>query len=153
MVNQSKALHPNDPIVQKAIPVSTGRRLDVVRMFTKNAKSPDLTSLVVNKVKGECGDGFTRSFNPEKVRDKFQRHNWSKVKAQFLLRSYNGLVFTSCSYSAMYKSYGLRQKLFITTHCRIQKGMIERMNRTIKGQFVNRYRFETMQHESRVVGD
>ena len=34
LVDHAKKLHPNDLIVQNAIPVSTGRRLDAVRKFT-----------------------------------------------------------------------------------------------------------------------
>jgi putative transposase len=75
-----------------------------------------------------------------------------KVKAPFLLRSDNGLVFTSRSYTALVKSYGLQQE-FITPHCPQQNGMVERLIRTIKEQCVHRYRFETIQHASRVIGD
>ena len=75
-----------------------------------------------------------------------------KVKAPFLLRSDNGLVFTSRSYTALVKSYGLQQE-FITPHCPQQNGMVERLIRTIKEQCVHRYRFETIQHASRVLGD
>ncbi len=49
----------------------------------------------------------------------------------FLLRSDNGLVFTSRSYTALARSYGLRQE-FITPHCPQQNGMIERVIRTLK---------------------
>lgn len=49
----------------------------------------------------------------------------------FLLRSDNGLVFTSRSYTALVRSYGLRQE-FITPHCPQQNGMIERVIRTLK---------------------
>ena len=75
-----------------------------------------------------------------------------KVQAPFLLRSDNGLVFTSRSYTALVKSYGLQQE-FITPHCPQQNGMVERLIRTIKEQCVHRYRFETIQHASRVLGD
>jgi putative transposase len=75
-----------------------------------------------------------------------------KVKAPFLLRSDNGLVFTSRSYTALVRSYGLQQE-FITPHCPQQNGMVERLIRTIKEQCVHRYRFETIQHASRVLGD
>ncbi len=75
-----------------------------------------------------------------------------KVNAPFLLRSDNGLVFTSRSYTALVKSYGLQQE-FITPHCPQQNGMVERLIRTIKEQCVHRYRFETIQHASRVIGD
>jgi putative transposase len=39
----------------------------------------------------------------------------SRVATPFLLRSDNGLVFTSRSYTALVRSYGLRQE-FITPH-------------------------------------
>lgn len=39
-----------------------------------------------------------------------------RVPAPFLLRSDNGLVFTSRSHTRLVKSYGLRQE-FITLHC------------------------------------
>ncbi|MCG2586915.1 DDE-type integrase/transposase/recombinase, partial [Massilia sp. TS11] len=56
-----------------------------------------------------------------------------KVTAPFLLRSDNGLVFTSRSYTALVRSYGLRQE-FITPHCPQQNGMVERVIRTLKEQ-------------------
>jgi putative transposase len=70
----------------------------------------------------------------------------------FLLRSDNGLVFTSRSYTALVRSYGLRQE-FITPHTPEQNGMVERVIRTLKEQCAHRHRFETLQHASRVIGD
>jgi len=75
-----------------------------------------------------------------------------RVDAPFLLRSDNGLVFTSRSYTALVRSYGLRQE-FITPHTPQQNGLIERLIRTLKEQCVHRHRFETLQHASRVIGD
>jgi putative transposase len=75
-----------------------------------------------------------------------------RVPAPFLLRSDNGLVFTSRSYTALVRSYGLRQE-FITPHTPEQNGMVERVIRTLKEQCVHRHRFETLQHASRVIGD
>jgi putative transposase len=75
-----------------------------------------------------------------------------RVPKSFLLRSDNGLVFTSRSYTALVRSYGLRQE-FITPHCPEQNGMVERLIRTLKEQCVHRYRFETLQHASRVISD
>lgn len=75
-----------------------------------------------------------------------------RVPASFLLRSDNGLVFTSHSYTALVRGYGLRQE-FITPHCPQQNGMVERVIRTLKEQCAHRHRFETIQHASRVVGD
>jgi len=75
-----------------------------------------------------------------------------RVPRPFLLRSDNGLVFTSRSYTALVRSYGLRQE-FITPHSPEQNGMVERLIRTLKEQCVYRHRFETLQHASRVIGD
>ena len=75
-----------------------------------------------------------------------------RVPTSFLLRSDNGLVFTSGSYTALVRSYGLRQE-FITPYSPEQNGMVERLIRTLKDQCVHRHRFETLQHASRVIGD
>ena len=75
-----------------------------------------------------------------------------RVNAPFLLRSDNGLVFTSRSYTRLVKSYGLQQE-FITPHCPEQNGLVERVIRTIKEQCVHRQRFETLQHAIRVISD
>lgn len=75
-----------------------------------------------------------------------------RVSKPFLLRSDNGLVFTSRDYARLVRSYGLKQE-FITPHCPQQNGMIERAIRTLKEQCVHRHRFESQQHASRVIGD
>jgi putative transposase len=75
-----------------------------------------------------------------------------RVNSPFLLRSDNGLVFTSRSYTALVRSYGLQQE-FIPPHCPQQNGMVERVIRTLKEQCAHRHRFETLQHASRVIGD
>jgi putative transposase len=75
-----------------------------------------------------------------------------RVNAPYQLCSDNGLVFTSCSYTRLVKSYGL-QKEFITQHCPEQNGLVERVIRTIKEQCMHRQRFETLQHASRVISD
>ena len=75
-----------------------------------------------------------------------------RVTTPFLLRSDNGLVFTSRAYTRLVRSYGLRQE-FITPHCPQQNGMIERVFRTLKEQCVHSHRFETQRHASRVIGE
>ncbi|WP_213667988.1 DDE-type integrase/transposase/recombinase [Salmonella enterica] len=75
-----------------------------------------------------------------------------RVASPFLLRSDNGLVFTSRNYTALVKSYGLQQE-FITPYTPEQNGMVERVIRTLKEQCAHRQRFETLQHASRVIGD
>ena len=73
-----------------------------------------------------------------------------RVPEPFLLRSDNGLVFSSRSYTQLVRSYGLRQE-FITPHCPQQNGMVERLIRTLKEQCVHRHRFESVQHASRII--
>ncbi len=75
-----------------------------------------------------------------------------RVTRPFLLRSDNGLVFTSRSFTALVRSYGLKQE-FITPHCPEQNGMVERVIRSLKEQCIHRQRFETLQHASRVISD
>jgi putative transposase len=74
------------------------------------------------------------------------------VDRSFLMRSDNGVVFTSRTYTRMVRNDGLRQE-FITPHCPQQNWMIERVIRTLKEQYVHRHRFETQQHASRVIGE
>lgn len=54
-----------------------------------------------------------------------------RVREPFLLRSDNGLVFTSRDYIRLVRSYGLKHE-FITSHCPQQNGMVERVIRTLK---------------------
>jgi putative transposase len=61
-------------------------------------------------------------------------------------------VFTSRSYTALVKSYGLQQE-FITPYSPEKSGMVERVIRTLKEQYAHRHRFESLQHASRVIGD
>ena len=75
-----------------------------------------------------------------------------KVTSPFLLRSDNGLVFTSRHYTRLVRSYGLNQE-FITPHCPQQNGMVERVIRTLKEQCVHRHRFESQPHAMRTIGD
>lgn len=75
-----------------------------------------------------------------------------RVDEPFLLRSDNGLVFTSRDYTKLAKSYGLNQE-FITPHCPQQNGMMERAIRTLKEQCVHIQRFESLTHANRAIGE
>ncbi|AVX26346.1 Uncharacterized protein ALO42_04186 [Pseudomonas syringae pv. atrofaciens] len=83
LVQRAKDEYPKNNIVQNAIPVSTGRRLDVVRMFTSERDMPDLTSLVISKGSGECGPGFRRNFDPVTAREAVFAFDWSDVTMDF----------------------------------------------------------------------
>jgi hypothetical protein len=81
LINEAKARFPNNEVVQNAIPVSLGRRLDVVRMFLNKESLPDLTVLVVNAGTGEVGSAF--GADPVIVRAKVAAFDWSAVAEEF----------------------------------------------------------------------
>lgn len=83
LVDRAKTEYPDKAVVRNAIAVSTGRRLDVVRLFTSERDLPDLTSLVINKSSGECGVGFTDHFDPVAARDQVFAFDWSSVSLDF----------------------------------------------------------------------
>jgi len=102
---------------------------------------------------GHYSSGKATTAKAALEQDLFARYGTlGRVDSPFLLRTDNGLVFTSRTYTRMVKSYGLRQA-FITPHCPQQNGMIERVIRAPKEQCAHRHRFETQQHASRVIGD
>ena len=74
------------------------------------------------------------------------------MPAPFLLRSDNGLVFTSRGFTALVKGYGLRQES-ITPHNPQQNGMVERVIRTLKAVPMYTLLLESLQHASRVISD
>lgn len=61
-------------------------------------------------------------------------------------------MFTSREYTALVRSYGLRQE-FITPYCPQPNGVMERLIRSLKEQCVHRQRFESLAHASRAISD
>ncbi len=83
LVAKAKELHPDDPFVKKAVPVSAGRRLDVVRDFTEKHGYPDLTSLIINRGTGKPGKGFPRRNNSHEVQEAVFAFDWSTATTDF----------------------------------------------------------------------
>jgi len=83
LVAKAKEMYPSKAVVQRAIAVSTGRKLDVVRIFTAERDLPDLTCLIINKGSGECGVGFTEHFDPIAARANVFAFDWSTVSTDF----------------------------------------------------------------------
>ncbi len=83
LVAKAKEMYPTKEPVQRAIAVSTGRKLDVVRIFTTERELPDLTCLIINKGSGECGVGFTQDYDPVKAREVVFAFDWSAVSTDF----------------------------------------------------------------------
>lgn len=83
LVSLAKELYPENAVVQAAIAVSTGRKLEVIRIFTNERELPDLTSLVVSGQTGECGDGFLSVYDPEAARNKVFAYDWPALAEDF----------------------------------------------------------------------
>jgi hypothetical protein len=83
LVIRAKAAHPGVTVIQKAITVSTGRRLDVIRRFTNERGLPDLASVALTPGAGERTAGSRRSPEPEASRDTVFDFDWSPVDKEF----------------------------------------------------------------------
>ena len=83
LVRKAQEMYPEKEYVKNAIAVSTGRKLDVVRIFPNERNLPDVTSLIINKNEGECGTGFTNYYNFEEARKEVYCYDWSKVSPDF----------------------------------------------------------------------
>lgn len=83
LVEQAKAAHPSTTEAQNAIPVSTGRRLDVVKYFCETLRLPDLAGLVVNGLTDEPGGRYDkRHIAPEVQREAFD-FDWKSRSHDF----------------------------------------------------------------------
>jgi hypothetical protein len=76
LVDQAKALHPDNHDVQNAIPVSTGRVLDVIRTFCLTRDLPNLASLVVSRGTGEPGDHFVDRHKATELQQQAFAFDW-----------------------------------------------------------------------------
>ena len=74
-----------------------------------------------------------------------------RVPSPLLLRSDNGLVFTSKRYTATARAYGLTQE-FITPYTPEQNGLVERFIRSLKEECLWQHRFESISHARDVIG-
>jgi len=66
-----------------------------------------------------------------------------RVPGKLVLRSDNGLVFTSKRYTTTAKAYGLSQE-FITPYTPEQNGLVERFIRTLKEECIWQHRFGSL---------
>jgi hypothetical protein len=83
LVQWAKDRYRNNSFVKSAIPTNMGRRLDALREFTTQKNLPDLSALVVNKLTGDNGEGFKKSFDGDAVRQKVSDFDWNEVKVDF----------------------------------------------------------------------
>ena len=76
-LDMAKERHPNVHDVQAAIPVSTGRRFEFIRLYTREHGLPDLSSWVVNQ-SGKHSEIYQADFDPVDERKKTQAIDWNK---------------------------------------------------------------------------
>jgi putative transposase len=73
-----------------------------------------------------------------------------RLEKQITLRSDNGLVFSSKSFTKMIKDYNFEQE-FITPYTPQQNGMIERFFRTIKEECIWHYNFKSLKEANNII--
>jgi len=75
-VENAKSKYTKIKEVQNAIPVSTGRRLEYIRIFTITEKLPDLSAWIVGK-NGANSKAYLADFNPVLERENTTKIDWS----------------------------------------------------------------------------
>ena len=83
LIAKAKALNPNDPIIQKMIPVRSGDVLGVLYHFAETNGLPRITTLVVKQTKGECGIGIANSHDCPLERELCYEFDWSGEQPKF----------------------------------------------------------------------
>ena len=81
-VQNAKARYPKDQAVQNAIPVSTGRRFEFVRIFMELNGFPDLSAWVVNKA-GKNSPAFSADYDPDVERKNSASTDWSLYQSEW----------------------------------------------------------------------
>lgn len=76
LVDRAKARYPDNIDAQNAIPVSTGRVLDVIRTFCLTRDLPNLASLVVSRGTGKPGDHFVDRHKATELQQQAFAFNW-----------------------------------------------------------------------------
>ncbi|WP_229260438.1 hypothetical protein [Duganella alba] len=62
----AKSLHPEDPVVQRAVPVGIGMKLLFVEAFCRSHSYPNLACLAVNKLTLTPGPGYIGDWEADK---------------------------------------------------------------------------------------
>lgn len=82
LVELAKRRYPSVEEVQNAIPVSTGRRLEFVRTYTKANDLPDLSAWVVSQA-GTNSEEYNADFNPAEEREATKSVNWDDYEGDW----------------------------------------------------------------------
>lgn len=80
-LGEVQGLHPDNARLARAVPLNVGRRLEVIRMFTRSRGYPDLGCLIVSEATGEPGSGYDGDVAQERA--KIAAFDWSTVEQEF----------------------------------------------------------------------
>lgn len=84
LIARAKEESPDVPEVQRTIPLQAGRGLGTIRKYSRKLGYPDLSCLVVNAAKKECGSGYTNYHDAVAAREKaYAYEEWATVLANF----------------------------------------------------------------------
>ena len=96
LVQTAKELHPDNDYVQRSIPVTAGRRLNVLRQILRDNNLPDLSSLVVSASSGDASDAY--HLHAETERKKVYDTDWdahaSIIDSEWVKYPYNEIDFS-----------------------------------------------------------
>ncbi len=79
----ARVAHPGDEVVQSAIPISMGRRLDVIVRFIQQHQLPPLTCLAVNESGHPGGSYRTVHGSWQADMDAVAAYDWAKWQGQW----------------------------------------------------------------------
>jgi len=82
LIENAKKAYPDNAAVENAIPISIGRKLEVVVWFCAQNKLPDLACLVVNQ-SGLPGESYIHFLTWEAERKKVADYDWSNIQIKF----------------------------------------------------------------------
>ena len=99
LVQTSKELHPDNDYVQRGIPTTAGRRLNVLREILTGHSLPDLSSLVVSASTGDVGEAYhLNQTQLKKERDQVYATDWDShlgtIDDQWVKYPYEEIDFT-----------------------------------------------------------
>ena len=96
LVQTAKELHPDNEYVQRSIPVTAGRRLNVLRQILRDNSLPDLSSLVVSASSGDASDAY--HLHAETERKKVYDTDWdahtSIIDSEWVKYPYDKIDFS-----------------------------------------------------------
>ena len=80
LVQTGKELHPDNNYVQGSIPVTAGRRLNVLRQTLREHSLPDLSCLVVSASSGKTGDAYHLKSSEKELKEAVFSADWDQYQ-------------------------------------------------------------------------